>query len=82
MTGLDTGAITPIQKTYLTSLVQTVVKFVSNFLKVVPNPGNNIFHNGSLTQCIEVNVPANDMSTGIPNSDLHLYVIYGSVGNS
>lgn len=77
MTGLNTGTITSTQKTYLTSLVQTVVKFLSNFLKVVSTPGYNIFKNGDLTTCIgDVKVPANDMKVGIPNSDLHLYVIY------
>jgi proprotein convertase subtilisin/kexin type 5 len=82
MTGLDSGSITPTQKVYLTSLVLTIVKFLSNFLKVVPTPGNNIFLNGGITTCIDINVPVNDMSTGIPNSDLHLYVIYGNDSTS
>jgi len=78
MTGLDSGEIKPTQKAYLISIVQTIVKFLPNFLKVVPTSGNNIFSNGGLKVCVEVNVPANDMNIGIPNSDLHLYVIYGN----
>jgi len=77
MTGLNSVTITPTQKTYLTSVVQTVVKFLSNFLKVVPITGNNIFYNGDSTTCLsDVNVPKNDMKDGIPSSDLHLYIIY------
>jgi len=83
MTGLDTGTITPNQKTYLTSVVQTAVKFLSNFLKVVPTTGNNILCSGDLATCLsDVNVPINDRTTGIPNSDLHLYIIYVNDPNS
>ena len=77
MTGLDSGEIKPTQKAYLISIVQTIVKFLPNFLKVVPITGNNIFYNGDSTTCLsDVNVPKNDMKDGIPSSDLHLYIIY------
>lgn len=48
---------------------------MKNFIKVNPNSGNNIF-NGSSSSCIDVKVPNNDKTIGIPNSDLHLYITY------
>lgn len=45
-----------------------------SFLKVTPLSTNNIFTSGNI--CFsDVTVPASDKSTGIANSDLHIYVI-------
>ncbi|EAR97451.2 leishmanolysin family protein (macronuclear) [Tetrahymena thermophila SB210] len=73
-------AITTDQINYLTSVSKTVVNFVSNFIKVQPNPTNNIFNpqQTSDNTCITVVPSQSDQSTGIPNSDLHLYFIFNS----
>jgi len=47
-------------------------------LKVKRISGNNIFPSGVSTCGTEVTVPAADKSTGIANSDLHLYVGYNN----
>lgn len=77
-TALNSGTITTTQKTYLTSVINTAANFLSQFLKVIPSATNNVFSNGAYTTCIDVAVPTADRTTGIANSDLHLYVIYES----
>ncbi|KAL4453891.1 hypothetical protein ABPG74_003774 [Tetrahymena malaccensis] len=72
-------AITADQIKYLTSVSTTVVNFVSNFIKVQPNPSNNVFDPSQTDgTCITVTPSASDKTTGIPNSDLHLYFIFNS----
>lgn len=50
--------------------------YFSRLLKVYPIQGNNLFPRGWTPICMEVNVGNNEKTTGIPNSDLHLYVNY------
>jgi len=50
-------------------------------LKVKRISGNNIFPSGVSTCGSEITVSAADKSTGIANSDLHLYVGYNNLAN-
>ncbi|KAL4486913.1 hypothetical protein ABPG73_008772 [Tetrahymena malaccensis] len=76
------GDITNNQKDYLISVSNTVINFVQNFIRVQPNPINNIYdpEQSEDGTCLGFLVPGQDQVDGIPNSDLHLYFQY--VNNS
>ncbi|KAL4453890.1 hypothetical protein ABPG74_003773 [Tetrahymena malaccensis] len=73
-------AISQAQINYLISVSTTVVNFVSNLIKVQPNMSNNIFNTLQTNDgtCITVAPSQSDKTTGIANSDLHLYFIFNS----
>ncbi|EGR33994.1 leishmanolysin family protein, putative, partial [Ichthyophthirius multifiliis] len=56
--------------------METSKNFFQRLLKVYPIKGNNIFTTNWPKKCQEITIPQNDQTIGIPNSDLHLYVIY------
>ncbi|EGR31368.1 leishmanolysin family protein, putative, partial [Ichthyophthirius multifiliis] len=68
--------ITQQQKNYLINIMEASKLYFQKLLKVYPLKGNNIFPRGWSPECLQVQVPQNDQIVGVPNSDLHLYVIY------
>ncbi|EAR96682.2 leishmanolysin family protein (macronuclear) [Tetrahymena thermophila SB210] len=71
-------AISEDQIKYLISVGTTVANFLSNFIKVQPNLSNNKFDASQSNTCIEVIPLQNDLTTGIAQSDLHLYFIFNN----
>eukprot|EP00825_Cyclidium_porcatum_P003294 TRINITY_DN1152_c0_g1_i4.p1 TRINITY_DN1152_c0_g1~~TRINITY_DN1152_c0_g1_i4.p1 ORF type:complete len:1226 (-),score=102.03 TRINITY_DN1152_c0_g1_i4:99-3776(-) len=70
------SALSSDLKNYIINIVESAILYFESVLKVIPITGNNMFPSGS-TQCYsDYTVPSADKSTGIANSDLHLYVMY------
>ncbi|EGR33995.1 leishmanolysin family protein, putative [Ichthyophthirius multifiliis] len=68
--------ITQQQKDYLISIMDLSKLFFQKLLKVYPFIGNNIFPKTQQKLCQDVEIPQQDKTVGIADSDLHLYVIY------
>lgn len=73
---LENGSVSDLSRTYVRKIVSVAVNFLKKLIKVIPFASNNIYSNGSSTICIDLNVPLEDRTTGIPDSDLHLYISY------
>lgn len=74
---MESGSITSEQKAYLIKIMKTIINYLSRLIKVSQSSANNVFKNGESSKCLDdVNVPQNDRTIGIINSDLHLYIIY------
>ncbi|EGR33996.1 leishmanolysin family protein, putative [Ichthyophthirius multifiliis] len=56
--------------------METSKLFFQRLLKVYPFIGNNIFPVNWPKVCQEIQIPENDQKEGIPDSDLHLYILY------
>ncbi len=59
-------------KPYVESLLNINIQFFSKILKVNRMTTNNIHPTG--LNCDGLSIPTIDMTIGIPNSDLHIYV--------
>lgn len=58
--------------TFLSKAMKVVKQFVTARFKVSPESSNNIAN----SMCVDFTTPANDRSSGIALSDLHIYISY------
>ncbi|EGR29329.1 leishmanolysin family protein, putative, partial [Ichthyophthirius multifiliis] len=72
----DQGDVTQQQKSYIKNFVDISKLYFQKLLKIYPLIGNNVFDQIFKGICIDFAVPINDQTIGIPDSDLHLYVIW------
>ncbi|KAL4471907.1 hypothetical protein ABPG73_001157 [Tetrahymena malaccensis] len=70
------------QTDYLISLSNSVINFLSKFIKVQPNSQNNVFDLSQNEDCLGVFPSQNDQTHGIADSDLHLYFSFFDDSNS
>ncbi|EGR26877.1 leishmanolysin family protein, putative [Ichthyophthirius multifiliis] len=70
--------ITEQQKDYLINIIEASKLYFQRLLKVYPLIGNNIFPQGFSKNCFGAQIPQNDQTIGIPNSDLHIYIIFNN----
>ncbi|EGR31674.1 leishmanolysin family protein, putative, partial [Ichthyophthirius multifiliis] len=73
--------ITDQQKIYIMDLMETSKLYFQRLLKVYPLTQNNIFNKNIFSKCLGLQIPIKDQTVGVPNSDLHIYVIYVNKNN-
>ncbi|EGR32543.1 leishmanolysin family protein, putative [Ichthyophthirius multifiliis] len=72
---LNQEGVTEKQKKYIIDIMESSKLYFQRLLKVYPLIENNIFPRKFSLKCLNVQIPNDALITGIPNSDLHLYVI-------
>ncbi len=60
----------------MNGVLSVATYYYSKLIKVIPKTENNIFPYKSMKSCAGAEIPLEDKTIGIPDSDLHIYVFF------